>query len=148
MPRRGALFWSVVIVALLGALVYLPAYLARASTAQHGSIDFLTHPQDGWRFMLDATQDVPGARAGDPAAARRLAIAAFRSGGAQAVRVDLLFLPDRWTEVGIGQGTRRLATNATLVWRVTGRTRPGGPLRTIGLIDMRSGDLLYDARND
>jgi len=148
MPRRGALFWSVVVVALLGALIYLPAYVARASTASNGSVDFLTHPQDGWRFMIDATRQVPGAKAGDPGEARAVAIQDFKSGGAQPVRVDLLYLPQRWTEVGIGQGIRRLATNATLVWRVTGRTRPGGPLRTIGLIDLQSGDLIYDVRND
>jgi hypothetical protein len=32
------------------------------------------------------------------------------------------------------------------VWMVTGRTRPRGPLRTVGLIDFQTGALTFDVR--
>jgi hypothetical protein len=148
MGRRSALFWAVIAVALLGLAIYLPAYVARSATASDGPVDFVSNPIDGWRFMIDTTRDLPDAAVGTPAKARSRAISLFTATGVQPTRVDLLYLPDRQLEVGSGQGSHMQPTNSTLVWRVTGRTRPDGPLMTVGLIDLSTGALVYDVRDD
>ena len=146
MPRRGALFWTATAVVAAGIALYLPAWLAARATAPDGGVDFYSHPIAGWRFLAEAVTELPGAAAGSPEQAGRIAAARFADGSAVPTRVDLLYLPQRWIEIDGGQGTGRLATNATLVWRVTGRLRPGGPLQTVGLIDLASGAVIYDAR--
>jgi|SRR5919198_1438113 hypothetical protein len=148
MGRRSALFWAVVVVAVLGAVVYLPAYLARSMTGPGEPVSFLSRPLDGWHFVLDAVSALPDARAGSPAAARRIALREFGNGRVQLVRVDLLYLPDRSLDLRTRQGTRSVATKARLVWKVSGRTAPGGPLRTIGLIDLATGTVIYDVRHE
>jgi hypothetical protein len=148
MGRRSALFWAVIAVALLGLAIYVPAYVARSATAPDGPVDFLSSPLDGWRFMVDATRKVPDARVGTPAQARARAVSLFAATGVQPTRVDLLYVPAGELRVGSGQGSHMQPTNSTLVWRVTGRTRPNGPLVTVGLIDLSTGALVYDVRDD
>jgi hypothetical protein len=152
MARRSALFWAVVVVLVLGAALYLPAYVARSATAVGEPVDFMTQPVEGWRFLWEAVRTVPDARAGTPEEARRLAIATFADARVQPLKVELLWLPGRQltlqTKTRSGQGTRALMTNARLVWKVAGRTRPDGPIETVGLIDLATGTVIYDARND
>jgi hypothetical protein len=144
MPRRGSLFWGIVVVLVAGTLVYGPAELARRSTGQGEPVDFLTHPQEGWRFVADALSQIGSARAGSPAQAGALAARAFSGTTVQPVRVDLLYVPDRRVPVGAGSG--EATAKGRLVWRVSGRVRPGGPVQTVGLIDFASGELTYDVR--
>jgi hypothetical protein len=144
MPRRGSLFWAVVAVLVAATLVYGPAELARRSTGQGEPVDFLTHPQEGWRFVADALREIGSARAGSPEAAGALAARAFSGTTVQPVRVDLLYVPDR--RVDLGAGSDEATAKGRLVWRVSGRVRPGGPVQTVGLIDFASGELTYDAR--
>src|SRR5437762_14282531 len=90
MPRRGSLFWGIVAVLVAGTLVYGPAELARRSTGQGEPVDFLTHPQEGWRFVADALRQIGSARAGSPAAAGALAaraLAGDRKSGVEGRRV-------------------------------------------------------------
>jgi hypothetical protein len=148
MARRSALFWAVTLVALLGTAIYVPAWIARSATAADEPVNFLTRPELGWRFMIDAVREVPGAKAGSPSAAREDALRLLEAEGVQPTRVDLLYLPDRRLTIRTGKGSRVVTTNATLVWRVTGRTKAAGPLRTLGLVDLESGRLIYDARHD
>jgi hypothetical protein len=151
MGRRSALFWAVLAVVVFGAALYVPAYVASSATAPAEPVDFMSRPVDGWRFLWDALRTVPGARAGTPEEARRIAVETFSDARVEPVRVDLLWLPTRRLTVhGIGrsgQGSRDLTTNARLVWRVAGRTRPDGPTETVGLIDLATGTVIYDARN-
>jgi hypothetical protein len=144
MPRRGSLFWAVVAVLAAAALVYGPAELARRSTGQGEPVDFLTHPQEGWRFVADAMREIGSARAGSPDAAGTLAARAFSGSDVQPVRVDLLYVPNR--HVDVGAGSDEATAKGRLVWRVSGRTRPGGPVHTVGLIDFATGELTYDVR--
>jgi len=144
MPRRGSLFWAVVAVLVAATLVYGPAELARRSTGQGEPVNFLTHPQEGWRFVLDAFGQIGSARAGSPEAAGRLAASAFSGTTVQPVRGDLLYVPDR--RVPLGKGSDEATAKGRLVWRVSGRTRPGGPVQTVGLIDFATGELTYDVR--
>src|SRR6476659_6474942 len=144
MPRRGSLFWAVVAVLVAALLVYGPAELARRSTGQGEPVDFLTHPQAGGRIGLAAFGQIGSARAGSPEAAGRLAARAFSGTTVQPVRVDLLYVPDR--RVSLGKGSDEATAKGRLVWRVSGRVRPGGPVQTVGLIDFASGELTYDVR--
>jgi hypothetical protein len=98
--------------------------------------------------MVDATREVPDAAVGTPARARTRAVSLFAATGVQPTRVDLLYVPGGELRVGSGQGSHMQPTNSTLVWRVTGRTRPEGPLVTVGLIDLSTGALVYDVRDD
>ncbi|HYX83531.1 MAG TPA: hypothetical protein VE777_01050 [Gaiellales bacterium] len=144
MPRRGSLFWAVVAVLTAGVLVYGPAELARRSTGSGEPVDFLTHPQEGWRFVLTALDEIGSAQAGSPTRARDLAVRAFAGTSVEPVRVDLLYVPDRRVPLGAGSG--EVTAKGRLVWKVSGRTRPGGPIRTVGLIDFATGELTYDVR--
>jgi|SRR3954454_9926080 hypothetical protein len=152
MGRRSALFWAVLAVVVLGAALYLPAYLASSATGRGEPVDFMSRPLDGWRFLWDAVRTVPGAEAGTPREARGVAVATFSDARAEPLRVELLWLPGRRLAVPEpgedGQGSRDLTTNARLVWRVAGRIRPDGPIVTVGLIDLATGTVTYDARND
>jgi len=148
MGRRSALFWAVIAVALLGLAIYLPAYVAKSATVSDGPVDFMSSPLDGWRFMVDATRALPDAQLNTPAKARARAIALFAATGVQPTRVDLVYAPARSLEVGSGKGSHMQPTNTTLVWRVTGRTQPDGPLVTVGLLDLSTGALVYDVRDD
>ena len=146
MRGRSSLFWAVVTVVVIGLVVYAPALLARASTAPDEPVDFLTHPQDGWRFVIAVVSDKGSAKAGSPQAARNLAVRHFSGSTVLPVRVDLLYLPNRRFRVGGKQGTIRLPANSQLFWKVTGRTSTDGPLRIVALIDYSTGAFIYDTR--
>jgi hypothetical protein len=140
MPRRGRLSWAIV----AALLVYGPAELARRATGAGEPVDFLTQPQEGWAFVITALDEIGSARVASPAVARRAAVAAFAGTAVRPQRVDLLYVPDR--RVRLGKGSAVATAKGRLVWKVTGRTRPGGPLVTVGLIDFQSGRLTYDVR--
>jgi hypothetical protein len=145
--RRSALFWAILAVVVAGTAIYGPAEIARSATGAREPVDFLTQPQEGWRFLLEAAFDIPNARAGSPSEARHLALHDFSGSAVQLTRVDLLWVPDRQVVLQGGGGSATATAKGRLVWTVTGRVRPGGPLRTVGLIDFRSGELTYDVRN-
>jgi hypothetical protein len=146
MRGRSSLFWAVVAVVVIGLVVYAPALLARAATAPDEPVDFLTHPQDGWRFVIDVASDHGSARAGTPHAARDLAVRHFSGSPVLPVRVDLLYVTGRRFRVGGKQGTILLPANTQLLWKVTGRTSSTGPLRIVALIDYSTGAFIYDVR--
>ena len=132
-------------VALVGVVVYGPALLARAATSPAEPVDFLTAPVDGWRFLLTAAVEIPDARAATPAAARDLAVHDFAGSTVTPTRVDLVWTSNRRVRIR-GGGSTPVTAKGNLVWIVTGRTRAGGPLRTVGLIDFQTGQLTYDVR--
>ena len=141
MRGRLSLAWGIIAVLAAGLLLYGPAELARRATGPGEPVSFLTHPQEGWRFMLDALDAVGSARASSPARAKALAVRAFAGTTLLPERVDLLYVPDR--RVPLGAGRRTATAKAALVWRVSGQTRPGGAVRTIGLLDFVTGRLTY-----
>jgi hypothetical protein len=143
MRAGGSVVWGLLALLAAAVVVYGPAELARRATGPGEPVGFLTQPQQGWRFMLDALDGIGSARAGSPASARALAVQAFAGTSMLPERVDLLYVPD--LRVPDGAGRRPLAAKAALVWRVTGQTRPGGRVRTIGLLDFASGRLTYRA---
>jgi hypothetical protein len=143
MRAGGSVVWGLVAVLVAAVLVYGPAELARRATGPGEPVSFLTQPQEGWHFVLDTLDGIGSARAGSPAGAKALAVRAFAGTGMLPERVDLLYVPDR--QVPDGAGRRPLTAKAALVWRVTGQTRPGGRVQTIGLLDFASGRLTYRA---
>lgn len=143
MPVRLSLLWGITAVLAAAVLVYGPAELARRATGPGEPVSFLTQPQQGWRFVLDALDAIGSARAGSPARAKALAVRAFAGTTVVPVRVDLLYVPD--LRVPLGAGRPPLAAKAKLVWRVSGQTRPGGRVHTVGLLDFVTGRLTYRA---
>ncbi len=141
MTARLSLLWGVIAVLAAAVLVYGPAELARRATGPGEPVTFLTQPQQGWHFMLDALDAIGSARAGSPAQARALAVSAFAGTTVLPERVDLLYVPD--LRVPVGAGRQPLTAKAKLVWRVSGQTRPGGRVQTVGLLDFASGRLTY-----
>jgi hypothetical protein len=141
MGRRLSLLWGIIAVAAAAVLVYGPAEIARSATGPGEPVSFLTQPQQGWRFVLDALDAIGTARAGSPASAKALAVRAFAGTTVLPERVDLLYVPD--LRVPVGAGRRPLAAKAKLVWRVSGQTRPGGRVTTVGLLDFETGRLTY-----
>jgi hypothetical protein len=137
-----SLLWGIIVVLAAAVLVYGPAEIARRATGPGEPVSFLTKPQQGWSFMLDALDAVGSARAGSPARARALAVRAFAGTAVLPERVDLLYVPD--LHVPVGGGRRALVAKAKLVWRVSGQTRPGGPVLTVGLLDFTTGRLTYN----
>jgi hypothetical protein len=140
------LFWAFIAVVVAGAVVYLPAELARRSTAADEPVSFLSHPIEGWKFLVAVARDRPDAVAGTPAAARQIALHAFDDGVIRPTRVDLLWLPDERVRLKTLKGSAELATNSRLIWKVTGHRGGNGPNVTVGLIDLVSGKVIYDGR--
>ena len=129
MPRRGSLFWGIVAVLVAGTLVYGPAELARRSTGQGEPVDFLTHPQEGWRFVADALSEIGSARAGSPGEAG--ALAAQRSRAHHASRCGrLLYVPDLRVPVGAGSG--EATAKGRLVWASVVPRPPGRAGAAVG----------------
>jgi hypothetical protein len=141
MSARLSLLWGILAVLAAALLVYGPAELARRATGPGEPVSFLTQPQEGWHFMLDTLDAIGSARAGSPARARALAVRAFAGTAVLPERVDLLYVPD--LRVPAGAGRQPLVAKAKLVWRVSGQTRPGGPVLTVGLLDFTTGRLTY-----
>jgi hypothetical protein len=141
MPTRLSLLWGITAVLAAAVLVYGPAELARRATGPGEPVSFLTQPQEGWGFMLDALDAIGSARAGSPARAKALAVKAFAGTTVLPVRVDLLYVPN--LRVPLGAGRAPLVAKAKLVWRVSGQTRPGGRVHTVGLLDFVTGRLTY-----
>lgn len=144
--RHSWLFWAFLLVLVTGAVLYGPAELAQHSTAADEPVSFLSHPIEGWKFVLTAARERPGAVAGTPAEARQIALRTFDDGTLRPTRVDLLWLPDRRVRLRTLQGNEELATKSQLLWKVTGRRGRNGPNVTVGLIDLATGRVIYDGR--
>ena len=141
MRTRLSLLWGITAVLAAAVLVYGPAELARRATGPGEPVSFLTRPQEGWGFMLDALDAIGSARDGSPGRSKALAVQAFAGTTVLPVRVDLLYVPD--LRVPLGAGRTPLVAKAKLVWRVSGQTRPGGRVHTVGLLDFVTGRLTY-----
>ena len=140
--RALSLLWGIIVVLAAAVLVYGPAELARRATGPGEPVSFLTQPQQGWALHAGRARR----RSARPARARRPGRERSRCARspARAVlpeRVDLLYVPD--LRVPVGAGRRPLVAKAKLVWRVSGQTRPGGRVLTVGLLDFATGRLTY-----
>ncbi len=142
MRQRLSLLWGIIAVLAAAVLVYGPAELARRAD-RPGRAGELPHPAAAGLAASCSTRSTPigSARAGSPARARALAVRAFAGTAVLPERVDLLYVPD--LRVPVGAGRRPLVAKAKLVWRVSGQTRPGGRVLTVGLLDFTTGRLTY-----
>ena len=152
--NRSRRFWvAVVVVAALIAL-YLPSLVAFRYTASPQSTSFLTHPWRSWSFVYTALT-VPGdSQLKTSGIALRRADALFKGSQVDPGEVRLLFLPEgKPYTFTHAVGPRTVITTVTppyrFVWQVTGRVDPyEGTDTVVALLDYRSGDVLYDVRND
>jgi hypothetical protein len=158
--------WAI-IASLVLVLALAPSTVAGAVTSRDEPVEFLRHPIQGWRFVGTVLRASLSADLASPGAALRLAQhewgtptprdqAVDRVGGdaadVVAVRVQLLYLPgSRQARVrtidGTGSGSSSsLSARRALAWQVLGRPADGGQTATIGLIDYRTGAVLWDVR--
>jgi len=152
--NRNRRFWVTVAIVALLVVLYLPSLVAFRYTAAPQSTTFLTHPWRSWSFIYTALT-VPGdSRLKTSGIALRHADAMFAGSRVGPSQVRLLFLPaDKPYTFTHTIGPRTVTTTVTppyrFVWQVTGHVDPyeGGDT-VVALLDYRSGDVLYDVRDD
>ena len=144
--RRRVVGVIVGVVAL--ALVWLPSLVARTYTTSAQPIDFLTRPDKGWRFLVDTVRLSRSARLGSEGQALARAKGFWR----RAESVELVYLEHPVT-VPVAAGgiappprARLVRPRSRLTWFVTGRITPARPRQIIGLIDYKSGRVIWDLR--
>jgi len=158
---RSKLFWA--LVALVAALVvfYLPSLVAYRYTAGSQNASFLTHPWRSWRFLV-AGLTVPGdSRLKTSGAAYQEADRLFRGSELEVVAARLLYLDpgDAYTFEPLPADADRSGLPADLdqativppfrfVWQIEGRVRRSGQDLVIAMLDYRSGDVLWDVREE
>ena len=144
--RRAVGITAVGIVAL--AIVWAPSLIARSYTTGAQPIDFLRRPDRGWRFLYDSVRLSRGAKLGSEGPALETAKRIWRRADA----VELVYLTGPVT-VPVPTGAvapppraRTVRPRSRLTWFVSGRIRSSGPRQVIGLIDFRSGRVIWDLR--
>lgn len=158
---RSKLFWA--LVALVAALVvfYLPSLVAYRYTAGSQNASFLTHPWRSWRFLV-AGLTVPGdSRLKTSGAAYQEADRLFRGSEFEVVAARLLYLDpgDAYTFEPLPADADRSGLPADLdqativppfrfVWQIEGRVRRSSQDLVIAMLDYRSGDALWDVREE
>jgi hypothetical protein len=143
--RRRAIGVTVGVAALIG--FWVPSFVARNYTNAAQPIDFLSHPDKGWRFLYDTVRLTRHASLGSEGPALQRARQVWpRSDG-----VELVYLEGPVT-VPVAQGgfappaaRRTVRPRSRLTWFVYGHI--GSRSRqVVGLLDMRSGRVVWDLR--
>jgi hypothetical protein len=158
---RGRRRWVVAVVAAVVALgvLWAPSLVARHYAVGAASADILTRPDKGWQFLYHVMRLSRHAQLGSGSSAMDQADELWPGPPARAVSVRLVYLDGPLTVAVPPGGTRPAAgrrvarPRSELAWLVTGRVRRlvGGTLRigprqTIGLLDYRSGRVVWDIR--
>ena len=149
--RRRTAFAAVLIGAAIA--IWVPSLIAsNYSDGPGGSDDVLGHPITGWKFVADAVTASRGARLGSRDGALAVARDQIWTGPpARAVDVELVWtrepfavpVPDGGTAPPPSRAVARPAS--AFSWVVVGRVR-GGPRQMIGLLDYRSGQVVWNIR--
>lgn len=146
----------VVVVVLLALFIFLlPALVAYRYTAPDERNQFLTHPWRGWSFALAALA-VPGdSQLKTSGMALRKAVWLFKGTSVDPREVQLEFVrkrhPYTFTHTVNGQTvTTTVKPSYRFIWQVQGvvDTLPDKSLMLVGLLDYRTGRLLWDIRSD
>jgi hypothetical protein len=154
--KRSKRFWATLIVVVTVVVFYLPSLVAFRYTASPQRTSFLTHPWRSWDFVTTLLT-VPGdARLKTSGAALRKADTYWYGSGVDPQSVRVLFLPAgrpyTFTHEAAGQTfTTTIRPPYKLVWQVRGELDGDGGHASdtiVGLLDYRTGRVLYDIRND
>ncbi len=147
-------FWAIVAVIAAAAVFYFPSLVAYRYTAPAQSASFLSHPWRSWEFLYTAFR-VPGdARLKTSGAAFRRAEELFEGSAIGVSQARLLFLePGARYEVPQRVGAIPLTVSIVpryrFVWQIDGviRELTGDVHGIVGMLDYRSGELLWDVRD-
>jgi hypothetical protein len=133
-------------VAVLAAL-WTPSFIARTYTSSAQPIGFLSRPDKGWRFLYDTVRLSRHAKLGSDGPALQRA----REVWPRAETVELVYLV-RPVTVPVAAGglappraARTVRPRSRLTWFVRGRIG-GRPRQIVGLLDFRSGRVIWDLR--
>ena len=129
------------------AVLWAPSLVARSFTTPAQPIDFMVRPDKGWRFLYDAVRLSRDPRLGSEGPALETAKRIWRRVDA----VELVYLV-RPVIVPVPAGglapsarERLVRPRSRLTWFVSGRIG-GRPRQVIGLLDFRSGRVIWDLR--
>jgi hypothetical protein len=155
--NRTRRFWVTLIVVVAAAVFYLPSLVAFRYTAAPQNTSFFTHPWRSWSFAFTALT-VPGdAKLKTSGEALRKAEVVWKQSAVNPDSVRVMFVsggePLTFThEVAGSEVTTTVTPPYDLVWQVRGDiTSPDGKVsenEIVGLLDYRSGKVLYDVRKD
>ncbi len=143
--RRRAIGVTVGVAAI--AALWTPSLVARSYTTSAQPIDFLTRPDKGWRFLYDTVRLSRNAKLGSDGAALQRA----RQLWPRVEAVELVYLVRPVTVPVVTGGltpplrARRVRPLSSLTWFVPGRIG-GRPRQVVGLVDYRSGRVIWDLR--
>ncbi|MEW6582619.1 MAG: hypothetical protein AB1416_07660 [Actinomycetota bacterium] len=153
-PRRRARIALVAVPAALAAL-WAPSFVAEVydgdGFAGTPARDYLTRPDQGWRFLADAVRQSRGTALGTAKDALTQArdVWAGPPAVADAVRLVSGDAPFPVTVPAAGATPaprkRMVRPRSPFTWIVLGRVR-GGPRQPIGALDYRSGRVVWDIR--
>ncbi|MEQ8833776.1 MAG: hypothetical protein RIB67_04950 [Miltoncostaeaceae bacterium] len=138
---------------LLGAvLLWAPAFVAHHHADSPGGVEVNRARIDqGWQFIIDAVRESRDARLGDDALALEYAQRLWARPSGRAERVELTWLDGPFTVPVPSDGARPAAERrraeppSPFGWVVWGMVR-GGERQMIGLLDYRSGEVVWDIR--
>ena len=151
--NRSRRFWIILVVVVAAVVFYLPSLVAFRYTASPQNTSFLIHPWHSWDFAWTALT-VPGnAKLKTSGEALRAAKDIWRGSKVDPLEVRVLFLdkgrPYTFTHDVDG---REISTTVTppyaFVWQVRGTISGKNEDSIVGLLDYRTGDVLYDVRTD
>ncbi len=131
-------------------IAWIPSFVATAYSVQPAG-EVLANPANGWAFLWDSVTASRNPRLGTPDVAMQEAAQLWAGSPAVAADVSLKSLPSPWT-VPVPDGGAHpraghdvVAPADPLQWVVQGRVN-GGPDQVIGLLDYRTGRVVWDIR--
>lgn len=154
-PFRSTRFVVLVVVVVAAVVFLLPAFVAFRYTAPEERSQFVTHPWRGWSFAWAALAVPSGSQLKTSGMALRKADWIYKGTVVDPREVQLLFVPRgrpyRFSHrVDDRVVTSTITPSYRFVWQVWGVVdtihQPG--LTLVGLLDYRTGRLLYDVRDD
>jgi hypothetical protein len=146
-------FWTILVACVVVVVLYFPSLVAFRYTAPPQNVTFLYKPWKSWSFAYTALT-VPGdAKLKTSGEALREAKKVWPGPTPSVDEVRVLFVdegqPYEFTHsVGGRDVTTTVVPPYDFVWQVRGAVAKGGDENIVGLLDYRSGDVLYDVRTD
>ena len=144
-PARVAVIAGAAVVA-----VWIPSFIATAY-AEVPASDYLANPASGWGFLWESVTASRNPRLGTADAALQEATQVWAGQPAVAADVSLKAIPTPWHipvaagGVAPADGRDVVSPSDDLQWVVTGSVK-GGPDQVIGLLDYRTGRVVWDIR--
>lgn len=146
-------FWTILVTCVVVVVFYFPSLVAFRYTAPPQNVTFLYKPWRSWSFAYTALT-VPGdAKLKTSGEALRAAKRIWPGPSPSVDEVRVLFVeegqPYEFTHaVGGAEVTTTIVPPYDFVWEVRGTVGRGNDENIVGLLDYRSGDMLYDVRDD